>query len=196
MAGYARVLEARSLATPPTRLEQLARDEVRPVRVWTAGNPGSPVAALERLAADEDDCVRWLALLNLALSARAVRQIGDEEESEFGTRYFFSRAWSSTTPTPQLTCARRCSISAPAQALALVTMPTAGSGRSGLGVIRRRSALRGTGHGIAQTSAPCPALDNRSGWLSLAVGFVGDQPECEFLGGKATSVLSTRRMSF
>ncbi|WP_426513264.1 hypothetical protein ACPPVO_23165 [Dactylosporangium sp. McL0621] len=57
MAGYRRVLEARSSRTTTERLRQLADDPIRPVRLWAARNPRTPPDALDRLLQDPDSWV-------------------------------------------------------------------------------------------------------------------------------------------
>ncbi len=75
MAGYRRALEARSIRTPAARLRELAVDEIRPVRVWTARNHNTPPDALDSLADDGDEIVRWNALLNGRMPATALARV-------------------------------------------------------------------------------------------------------------------------
>jgi hypothetical protein len=91
MRGYARVREARSLATTPDRLAILAMDDIRPVRVWVAGNPATPPEALTRLAADADSTVRWWALHNVNLPETALWQVARAETIAYGAKYFIDR---------------------------------------------------------------------------------------------------------
>ncbi|MGI5238916.1 hypothetical protein [Dactylosporangium sp. CA-139066] len=77
MLGYARVLEARDPATSADRLRALADDDVRPVRVWVARNFHTPRDALERLARDQDEAVRWCASYALTLPEIALRWRAD-----------------------------------------------------------------------------------------------------------------------
>jgi ribosomal protein S18 acetylase RimI-like enzyme len=78
MDGYRRVLEARSTATSSARLAELARDEIRPVRLWTARNHNTPPSALDHLMRDEDSDVRWNALLHPRTPARALIRAVDD----------------------------------------------------------------------------------------------------------------------
>ncbi|MDG6110077.1 hypothetical protein Daura_31825 [Dactylosporangium aurantiacum] len=73
MLGYRRALEARRPATSPTRLRELATDDVRPVRVLVARNFDTPRDALEQLTRDEDDDVRTSAIYTLNFPEMAVR---------------------------------------------------------------------------------------------------------------------------
>ena len=82
LAGYRRVLEARSPATPADRLRDLAADELRPVRLWVARNPRCPSDALDALARDEDRTVQWNVLLNAGTPAPALWFLADLEKQE------------------------------------------------------------------------------------------------------------------
>lgn len=77
--GYLRVLEARSLATTPERLAELAWDDVPPVRLWASGNPNTPPDVLEALVRAGDD--GW-ALFNPSTPERALRVAAERERSE------------------------------------------------------------------------------------------------------------------
>jgi hypothetical protein len=90
MAGYRRVLEARSRTTP-ARLRELAGDEIRPVRLWTARNIWTPADALDLLADDPDDSVVWNVLLNRQTPARTLERLSRREAAKFGDRYFIDR---------------------------------------------------------------------------------------------------------
>lgn len=91
MAGYRRVLEARSPGTPAGRLLTLAADEIRPVRLYVARNLNAPQEALERLVADEDSAVQWNVLRNVRTSDTALRWMAAQEAAEFGGRYRIRR---------------------------------------------------------------------------------------------------------
>jgi hypothetical protein len=79
MRGYARVLEARADQTSPDRLAQLATDEIRAVRVWSARNRRCPANALDLLAHDDDDYVTWNVLSNPCLPESRLRFLAEEE---------------------------------------------------------------------------------------------------------------------
>ncbi|MEU4623044.1 hypothetical protein AB0G04_24110 [Actinoplanes sp. NPDC023801] len=87
MRGYRRVLEARDRRCPPDRLRELARDEVRPVRLWAARNPSTPTDALDFLARDADDNVRFNVLLNPHTPDSALRWLADQEDERYGSRH-------------------------------------------------------------------------------------------------------------
>lgn len=82
LLGYRRVLEARDLGEAPERLRALAHDEVRPVRVWVARNPATPPDALDTLARDTDETVRWNVLLNRHTSNSTLHYMAEREASE------------------------------------------------------------------------------------------------------------------
>ncbi|GGN84924.1 hypothetical protein GCM10010112_64720 [Actinoplanes lobatus] len=92
MAGYRRVLEARSPETTLERLRELAGDEIRPVRLWTARNPRTPADALARLLGDADESVQWNALLHTGTPGTALEWLADEEEARYGVRHFLCRS--------------------------------------------------------------------------------------------------------
>ncbi|MEV7230308.1 hypothetical protein AB0M79_25310 [Polymorphospora sp. NPDC051019] len=83
MAGYRRVLEARSTTTSAGRLRELAADEIRPVRVWTARNHNTPADALDPLTRDSDRIVRWIALLHPRTPAHALERIARDHQDPF-----------------------------------------------------------------------------------------------------------------
>jgi hypothetical protein len=91
LLGYRRVLETRNPDTPAERLNVLAIDEIRPVRLWVARNRATPPAALARLAQDEDYSVQWNALLNPNLPDSALRSLAQQEAEESNGRWFISR---------------------------------------------------------------------------------------------------------
>jgi hypothetical protein len=91
LLGYQRVLDARRVEASADRLRELASDEIRPVRLWTARNRLAPPDALDRLARDEDSSVRWNALLNPHLPDAALRWLAEHEMREAGTRWFIYR---------------------------------------------------------------------------------------------------------
>ncbi|MEV6522721.1 hypothetical protein AB0M43_12315 [Longispora sp. NPDC051575] len=90
-AGLARVVEARAATTAEDRLRALAGDEVRPVRLWTARNLGTPPDALDLLTRDPDEIVRWNALLNPRTPAPALERLAEEENRRYGGRWFLFR---------------------------------------------------------------------------------------------------------
>ncbi|MEV6304093.1 hypothetical protein AB0M02_32140 [Actinoplanes sp. NPDC051861] len=92
MAGYRRVLEARSPETPVERLRELSGDAVRPVRLWVARNPRTPADALDRLLADADSWVQWNALLNVGAPGAALERLAAEEQAQFDDRVFHHRS--------------------------------------------------------------------------------------------------------
>jgi hypothetical protein len=77
--AYLRVLEARSLATTPERLTELAWDDVPPVRLWASGNPNMPPDVLEALVRAGD--AGW-ALFNPSTLEPALRVAAERERSE------------------------------------------------------------------------------------------------------------------
>jgi hypothetical protein len=79
LAGYRRVLEARSSDVTEARLRELAYDEIRPVRLWTARSRRCPGDALVALADDEDGSVRWCALHNAAMPEAGLRYLCERE---------------------------------------------------------------------------------------------------------------------
>jgi hypothetical protein len=79
IAGYRRVLEARSPDVPEQRLRELAHDEIRPVRLWTARSNRCPGDALVALAHDEDPNVSWSALHNAAMPEAGLRYLCERE---------------------------------------------------------------------------------------------------------------------
>jgi len=50
---------AQNPSTPPAALQELARDADEYIRYWVAHNPSTPPAALQELARDKDWYVRW-----------------------------------------------------------------------------------------------------------------------------------------
>ncbi|MBF9132417.1 hypothetical protein I0C86_26215 [Plantactinospora sp. S1510] len=92
MAGYQRVLEARSAETIPERLRGLAGDPIRPVRLWVARNPRTPPDALDRLLHDSDSSVQWNALLHLATPGTALERLANDEAAKYGSRTFHHRS--------------------------------------------------------------------------------------------------------
>ncbi|MFC4068313.1 hypothetical protein [Actinoplanes subglobosus] len=92
MAGYRRVLEARSPHTTLDRLRELAGDPIRPVRLWTARNPRTPPDALDRLMDDEDSSVEYNALLHHDTPGPALQRTAGREEVRFGDRHLLDRA--------------------------------------------------------------------------------------------------------
>jgi hypothetical protein len=92
MAGYRRVLEARSSETIPERLRRLADDPIRPVRLWVARNPKTPPDALDRLLHDSDSWVQWNALLHPDIPGTALEHLADEEAAKYGSRTFHHRS--------------------------------------------------------------------------------------------------------
>ncbi|GAA0455009.1 hypothetical protein Aca07nite_68570 [Actinoplanes capillaceus] len=92
MAGYRRVLEARSPETTLDRLRELAGDEIRPVRLWTARNPRTPADALARLLQDADESVQGNALLHTGTPGTALEWLADEEETQYGFCHFSCRS--------------------------------------------------------------------------------------------------------
>jgi hypothetical protein len=91
MAGYRRVLEARSTTTSAARLRSLARDEIRPVRLWTARNHNAPPDALDLLTQDSDRQVQWNALRHTRTPAQALERMAREEAVKSGDRWFIDR---------------------------------------------------------------------------------------------------------
>jgi hypothetical protein len=95
LAGYRRVLEARSPDVTEQRLRELAHDEIRPVRLWTARSSRCPGDALVALAHDEDSTVRWNALHNAAMPAAGLRYLCEweaERDREGRIPFFIVRA--------------------------------------------------------------------------------------------------------
>jgi hypothetical protein len=85
------VLEARSAVTSTDRLRELAADDVRPVRLWTARNENTPADALDRLTQDEDPWVRWNALLHRKTPGSALERLAEIEAAEWGNDWFLAR---------------------------------------------------------------------------------------------------------
>jgi len=80
IAGYRRVLEARSPDVTDERLREPTHDEIRPVRLWTARSSRCPGDALVALAHDnEDSTVRWCALHNAAMPEVGLRYLCERE---------------------------------------------------------------------------------------------------------------------
>ncbi len=95
IAGYRRVLEARSPDVTEERLRELAHDEIRLVRLWTARSSRCPGDALVALAQDEDSTVSWCALHNAAMPEVGLRYLCDREaerDREDRTPSFIVRA--------------------------------------------------------------------------------------------------------
>jgi hypothetical protein len=89
--GYLRVLEARDATTSRDRLRELARDIIRPVRLWTARNPRTPPDALIILSADTDSTVRWNVLLNRSTPLQALQAMADGEATNAPAGWFIVR---------------------------------------------------------------------------------------------------------
>ncbi len=98
MAGYRRVLEARDHWTSAARFRVLARDEIRPVRLYVARNPMAPADALALLMADDDTSVTWNALLNPKTPAAALVKSAAAEAKELGTSGFPRRHYIACHP--------------------------------------------------------------------------------------------------
>jgi hypothetical protein len=94
IAGYSRVLEARSSDVTEGRLRELAHDEIRPVRLWTARSRLCPGDALVALAHDEDSSVSWNALHNAAMPDAGLRYLCEREaeRNRHQTPFFIVRA--------------------------------------------------------------------------------------------------------
>ncbi|MGY0235549.1 hypothetical protein [Longispora urticae] len=90
-AGLGRVVEARATTTSADRLRALARDEVRPVRVWAARNLNTPPDALDLLTRDPDEIVQWNALLHPRTPAPALERLTEDENRRYGGRWFVIR---------------------------------------------------------------------------------------------------------
>lgn len=82
LAGYRRVLEARSLGATEQRLRELARDDIRPVRLWAARNDRCPPDGLMNLAKDQDSIVRWNALMNASMPGAGLQLLSELEAKE------------------------------------------------------------------------------------------------------------------
>jgi hypothetical protein len=96
LAGYRRVLEARSPDVTGLRLRELADDGIRPVRLWTARSIRCPGDALVALAHDEDPWVSWCALLNAAMPEAGLRYLCEREaegDRKDRTPCFIVRVW-------------------------------------------------------------------------------------------------------
>lgn len=81
MRGYARALEARAEDTSSVRLAELARDDIRAMRVWAARNQRCLASALELLARDDDSYVTWNVLCNPELPESGLRHLAEQEAS-------------------------------------------------------------------------------------------------------------------
>jgi hypothetical protein len=95
IGGYHRVLEARSPDVTGGRLRELAHDDIRPVRLWTARSRRCPGDALVALAHDEDSSVSWNALHNAAMPEAGLRYLCEleaERDRQDRTPSFIVRA--------------------------------------------------------------------------------------------------------
>lgn len=89
--GYLRVLEARDAKTADDRLRELARDVIRPVRLWTARNPNTPPGALIVLSTDPDETVKWNVLLNRSTPLQGLQMMAEEEAASAPAGWFIVR---------------------------------------------------------------------------------------------------------
>jgi hypothetical protein len=89
--GYLHVLEARDVKASPDRLRELARDIIRPVRLWTARNPNTPPDSLIILSADTDSTVKWNVLLNRSTPPQALHAMADQEAASAPAGWFIIR---------------------------------------------------------------------------------------------------------
>ncbi len=83
MAGYRRVLEARSNQASVKRLRELAEDPVRVVRLYASWNYRTPADALGPLLAEDDYLVWWNVIHNPRTPAEALaRAVAAETDPE------------------------------------------------------------------------------------------------------------------
>jgi hypothetical protein len=79
LRAYRRVVEARDIATPPSRLAELAADPWRPTRIAVAVHPWAPPRAIDALLGDTDSNVVWRAVQHPAAGGEALTQVAADE---------------------------------------------------------------------------------------------------------------------